>query len=277
MGSLICMAVHSTEKNERLKYTNECLQSLMETVDFSIHKLVISDNNSSIETKDAIGCFQYEFGKHFPHENLTVFFNKSNLGTSGAINKAIRLRESGQHIIKTDDDVKWHSKGWVEEMEDAIQRQPLIGVCNLKRNDFGESPFAENPDYRTKLFMLPHQKHQSWIVVEELKGSGMGTCQMINSALLDKIGYYKQIPPYGWDDHLLGVSCTIAGFQNIFLPYIRICHLDTGVTEFGIKTEFIEWKQKVAGEVSGEVAKLIDGYTNGTIPIYFEPNFDELI
>jgi predicted RecA/RadA family phage recombinase len=61
----------------------------------------------------------------------------------------------------------------------------------LKRKDCWEHPEHEQPDLRSTLFMLPHQSGERWIVGERVFHV-MGTCQMYNSAFLDKIGYLYQ-------------------------------------------------------------------------------------
>jgi len=283
--AIICIAVYSTEENGRATYTKQTLMSLLNTVDFHKHRLFVSDNGSCESLQTFYTDFSWLFEEKFPKQNLTIRKNGRNLGTSGAVNLGIRTREKGQHVIKMDDDVVVHQSGWVEEMEEVLAIEPKIGLACLKRDDFGEKPDHENELYRTKLIMLPHEKHGKWYPVEQLVNrvvngqkqyaTAMGTCQMIRSELLDKVKFYYQIPPYGWDDLDLGVRCALAGYATIFLSYIRISHLDTGVTEGGIKTEFIEWKQKRAGEVGSAISERIKGYVEGKIPLAYEPTFDE--
>ncbi len=60
----------------------------------------------------------------------------------------------------------------------------------------------------------------------------MGTCQMYNYRLIDKIGGLMQPGLYGFDDTLAGVRCKLAGFKNSFLPHIEIDHIDTKETPY---------------------------------------------
>ena len=44
--ALIAMAVHDTVENGRSKYTEKTLRTLLDTVDWHDHRLIIVDNNS---------------------------------------------------------------------------------------------------------------------------------------------------------------------------------------------------------------------------------------
>lgn len=276
MSTLICMAVYSTEENGRATYTKQTLMSLLSTVNFNVHRLFVSDNGSCNSLQTFYGDYENLFCESFPKEHLTIRKNGKNLGTAMAVNIGIRTREKGQGIIKMDDDVVVHQGGWVEEMEEAIKREPKIAIVALKREDLGESPNAKEEMYRSKLVMLPREKGMSWLVVEQLKGGAIGTCEMLSSALLDKIGFMWQPSLYAWDDADISERAQLCGFASVFIPHIKITHLDTGVTEGGIKTEFIKWKIEEAGRAHKAIGDRILGYKNGTIPLEYIPNWEEL-
>lgn len=148
-------------------------------------------------------------------------------------------------------------------MQEAIKRDPQIGIIGLKRKDLIESPWR-NDQFKSEIRMLPHDPGQSWIIVEDV-AHVMGSVQMYNPALLDEIGYLYQPRLYGFDDSLAAVRCRVAGFKNCFLPHINIDHIDPG------DTPFQTWKHKVSGEDMPEYNRLKDGYQNGAIPIYYNP------
>jgi GT2 family glycosyltransferase len=255
--ALIAMAVHDTEENQRSQYTEQTLDSLFETVDFSKHRLVIIDNASCLKTK-------YMFTKYADLENQKnrlVIFNTENVGTAKAINQAWALRQPNEVLIKMDNDVVINNYGWVEEMETAM-RLGSYGIVGLKRKDLMQHPNAKD-NWKTQLKMLPHEKGEQWIVVEESEDI-MGTVQMFNPSLINKMGGLMQAGVYGFDDTLACIRAKLLGYKLAFLPHIDIDHIDVG------GDAYTEWKRKYAGEKMNEFYAIKEGLINGTIPIKVE-------
>jgi GT2 family glycosyltransferase len=254
MASLLSMAVYDTVENKRTEYTEQTLKCLYETVDYSNHRIFVIDNGSCKSTKKL-------FKKY---DNMaTIIGLPENIGTARAINKAWKLREPGQHCIKMDNDVVIYQDGWVEAMEEAIERDPKIGIVGLKRKDLAERPDSNNEWYRSALYFLPHEPGQSWIPFEETQHV-MGTCQMYSSACLDKLGYLNQPGIYGFDDSLASFRARVSGFKVGFLPAIQIDHIDTA------DNPYIQVKRDLAGADMEAYNKLIQEYANGTRPVYYE-------
>lgn len=254
--ALIAMAVFDTEDNDRTKYTQRTLESIYQTVDSALHRVIVVDNASCEETKDILN-----------HHVLLGTIDQlitldENVGTARAVNKAWQLRQPKEHCIKMDNDVVIHQSGWADEMERAISRDPSIGIVGLKRKDCWEKP-SRDDFYKSELHMLPQKAGEPWVVVEKVNHV-MGTCQMFNSALLDKIGYLYQPRLYGFDDSLAAVRCQVAGFYSCFLPHIEIDHIDTG------DTSYQKWKEGHAGEDMRTFNELKNAYLNGSKPIYSE-------
>jgi len=266
--ALISMAVYCTEENQKDELLKETLRSLSNTVDFTKNRLILSVNSETKKTRDIIYRYGYNSiqGSGVTYQPIAsqIIYNDTNIGTAEAINKAWQFRKEGENCIKMDDDVVIYSSGWVEQMEESIARAPQIGIIGLKRKDCIESVEHEDEYFRSKLWQLPHIGGQRWVNVEEVHHV-MGTCQMYSSALLDKIGYLYQPKLYGWDDVLASARSRAAGFKNVFLPHIEIDHIDEG------KTPYQAWKEKHAGEDFPLIHKLMDGYKNGTEPIYYNP------
>lgn len=258
------MASYATETNNRLDYAKETLASLLLRVDFNKHELFISDNGSCQEMLDYYEWFAMEFELYYPKENLTISYNGKNLGTAEAVNLGIRTRKPNQYVIKIDSDVTIDTEHWVDEMEECFERYPNLGILGLKRTELIQHPEHENPAYRTKLKFLPHERGESWVVLEICKDI-IGTCTMFNPKMLDKIGYMFQPSHYGFDDNLISLRSELAGFENAFLPHIPIVHLDDG------EGEHVKEKQKHAGEVIGKFAEIAEDYKSGVRDIYYNP------
>jgi len=253
--ALIAMAVFDTEENNRTDYTRRTLEDMVNTDGIFDHRVIIVDNGSCDATKELLRF----------HDWLEVITLPENIGTAKAINKAWELREQGQHCIKMDNDVTINYNGWVSELELAIQLDPSIGIVGLKRKDCWENPSHENPHYRSTLALLGGVNNR-WLPIEKVQHV-MGTCQMFNSALLDKIGYLYQPRLYGFDDSLAAIRCQVAGFYSCFLPHIEIDHIDTG------ETPYQTWKEKHSGEDMRTYNELKNAYLSGSKSIYSEANY----
>lgn len=264
--ALITMAVYDTEENGRSEYTKRTFVSLLQTVEFTEHRLIVIDNASCQATKDYLSgeALQQILDSGFGSKNFYLITNETNLGTSEALNLAWKHRQPGEHIVKIDNDVIIHQSGWVEQMIEAIKRDPQIGIIGLKRKDIIQSTWHPDPNYRSELIMLPHEPGQRWICVERTNDV-IGTCTMFNSALLDKVGYSYQPGLYGYEDVLFCHRSHLAGFYNCFLNHIDIDHIDTG------DGQYQDWKERHSGEHTAKMIEVFKEYVNGTRPIYYNP------
>lgn len=256
MNVLIAMAVYSTAENKKDECLEKTLRSLSETINYRDNTIALSVNAFTEETERIIKRYGYLISY--------VYYNETNLGTAEAINRIWKNRQAGQHCIKMDDDVVIHNSGWLDLMVEAIERKPDIGIIGLKRKDCWENPSHSDPQYKTEFLEIPHKAGEKWIIVERAHHV-MGTCQLYNSALLDKIGYLYQPKLYGFDDVLASYRSEIAGFQNVFLTHVEIDHIDAG------QTEYQGWKERHSGEQFPVVNQLVNDYISGATPIYYNP------
>jgi len=265
--ALIAMSVYDTKESGRTAMTLQTLESLMRTVNFSKHRLFVIDNNSCLETKMMLHKFVFENKDNF-EGNLTIIHNKENIGTARAINQAHAQREPFENCIKMDNDVvitpsplgEGRGEGWVDAMEEYLQRDPSIGIIGLKRKDCGEHPGAPG-HLMSHLYMLPHTPGMRWLVGEQV-AHVMGTCQMFSAKLMDTIGYLWQPRLYGFDDVYMSLRSTLAGFKNVFIPHIEIDHIDPG------GNEYTDWKNRVAGEDMKYHQQIAQDFQRGTRSLY---------
>src|ERR1700683_903454 len=199
--SLVAIAVHDTEHNNRTWMTEKTIQSYAETVDWTKHRLFLVDNNSCIATQKL-----YERARDWLP--FTLISNDVNLGTARAINKAWIHRKNGESALKGDNDCVIHQKGWLDILEECITRDDGVklngqvyraGILGLKRRDLDEWVLKPKGVWDHSFFHpFPHDKTkgQRWIAVEVVNHV-MGTCCLFSSALLDKIGYLYQSGLYG--------------------------------------------------------------------------------
>lgn len=263
MATLITMAVYSTPENGRIDYTKKTLLSLLETVNFKFNRLFISDNGSHEIMHSFYKEYTRIFGELYPSKHLTISYNNENLGTAKAVNIGLVTRQPDEYFCKIDDDCIVNHRNWLFEMEYAMAKDESIGILGLKRKDLAEHPNSEIEFYQSHLRMLPHVSGEPWIVVEDCQHI-MGTCQMLSPKLIEKIGFFKQIGVYGFDDSLLSLRSYLAGFNNCFLPHIDIDHIDNG------GTEYTTWKQEQAGKDMESYSRMVDEYKMGIRPVYYD-------
>lgn len=256
--ALIGMAVYSTETNNKDKYLRETLFSLSRTVDFEKHRLMLSVNSHTEETLDILNTYKDIIKK--------IIFNGGNIGTAEAINKVWQHRQIGEHAVKMDDDIVIEQNGWLDLLEECIEREPRIGQIGLKRTDCIECTWHDDLQYRCELIMLPHKPGQRWFIVEKAKHI-MGSCVLHSSALLDKVGYLYQGEgtKYGFDDVLMSYRSELSGFWNCHYSPILIHHIDAG------DTQYQTWKEKHAGERFNMINSIVNSYIRGTKPLYYNP------
>lgn len=257
--AIIGMAIYSTEQNGKDKYLAQTLKSLFKTVDFKKHRIMLSVNARTSQTDHLIKIYSDIISE--------VIYNETNLGTAEAINLVWRKRLPNEHAVKMDDDIVITETGWLDQLEEAVRRDPTIGQIGLKRKDCIESPDRNEGDfYKSTLKMLPHEGGEPWIVVEQVNHV-MGSCVLHSVDLLHKVGYLYQMPnnKYGFDYALMSVRSQIAGFKNVFLPHIRIDHIDPG------DTPYQKWKQENAGQRMSEYNNTKNAYFRGIRPIYYNP------
>lgn len=242
MATLICMSVHDTVENKRTDFTRRTLLSLLYTVDFTKHRIAIYDNGSCEDTQIILRRFERDWEeRRLPKEGLTIIRGKENIGTARSQNILWDLKKEDENIIKLDNDVVFHyGKTWVDEMEEVIQRAPMIAPLSLKRRDLEESVDNKISWYQSTLLQLPHERGQRWIIVE-LVHHAFGTVQMYSAAFIKVFGRLIQPGTYGLDDSLASARATALGYQPAFLPHIDIEHIDYG------GTPYISWKEEEAG------------------------------
>lgn len=259
------MAVYDQQGSGRSELTRQTLDCLLETVDFSKHRLFVIDNGSCCQTQEVISDFMIKYINHgLPPDNFNYIRLNENIGTAKAVNKGWVQRNPGEFVIKIDNDVIIHSKNWIEELEEVFRRDPRVGICGLKRKDLIETTTNPDQNFRSELIQLPHVPGERWVVVEKAKGI-MGTCQMVNHKLIDKIGYLYQPTIYGFDDSFFSARSELAGFYNCFLPHIDIDHIDPG------GTDYTNWKAAHAGEIMGQAQGIMQEYLSGRRHIYEKP------
>ena len=256
--SVLAMCVYCTETNGRLKYTQQCLDSLTKTVDWNNNEIVIIDQNSIPEAKLAIDNFISNLSTN--SRNVTLISLSGNIGTARGINEAIKLRK-GRHVIKIDDDIVWEEEGWVEKLEHVVDVMPGIGAIGLKRLDLIEATYRSDPNFRSVIHTVPHNPGEHWMYVEEVKHL-MGSCCMYTAESLKYINALWQPSNYGFDDSIYSAKNQKLGLANCFLLGPVIHHVDDG------SNSYTQEKQRDVSEQWAEYERVGKSTLSGDIPVW---------
>ncbi|MFH1952566.1 MAG: hypothetical protein ABIL06_13215 [Pseudomonadota bacterium] len=254
--ALIAIAVYDTDENKRSSITEKCLIQLRRTITPS-DKVGVYNNGSCVESSGNMDRLKQDGIVDY------LYHGVENIGTAKAVNHIWKRHMTPDGIkVKMDNDCFIHCHGWLEEAKEVFKRCPDIGIIGLKRIDVSEHPEAESLQYRSVLsFAMPNSPGY-WIAVEEVHHV-IGTCHVYRPELLENIGYlYQMNGLYGFDDFLMCRRSQLAGFRTVFLPHIRIDHLDE-------ITGYVQWKRAYAMDMMREFNKTAKGYQDGSIPIYY--------
>lgn len=262
--ALIALVAWDTDENKRSKYTNACLESLYINVDWKRHRLVCVDNDSVDETKQV---FRHWIRK-IPNAGLIT--NNHNMGQASAINLAWISREDGQHLARIDNDIFVTTKDWLDRLEECIDRDPKIGLIGLKHKNLMDHPDADGW-LKTSLHLLPHKRGESWLVVEKMRHI-LGSAQLMNVELFNKIGYLRQYGKWGLEDADASVRCDKAGFYSCYFHGAEFTDLDAGES-----AEYQGWKNKTAAEYLPEFDARVAAYKSGEQSIYYDGGFNEQV
>lgn len=240
--ALLVQCLFCTTYNGKLKYAKQCMQSLLETTDLKKNRLIVINQNSCKEATEWISGIVQE------NDGITVMHLKENIGTARGINLGLYQRKPDEIVIKLDDDLTWGKSGWVEDMEQEIANNPLIGILGLRRDDvYGEMIEDGN-------LLWCHDI--------------MGTCTAYNPLMVDKVGGLSQFSNYGFDDSVYSVRSEVAGFKNAFMKNIKIVNLDEG------GTKYTDWKKREAGIYIQEATIYMNMIKEGKLSYYYDEGFD---
>jgi GT2 family glycosyltransferase len=299
--ALIAMAVYDTKANNRNGFTVQTLRSLEGSVNWNKHRLIVIDNGSCVHTKSILTKHS---GWYFPFETITLpenigtarAINKAwrvrNPGEHCIkMDNDVVIHQAGwldtlEECIARDPTIgiiglkrkDLFEDPYLVEVAHAIQAEKMSKEDGLKIIEDKYKWWLDEDTNRKPLDCLnfglawpatskalPHKRGEKWLNVEVVNHV-MGTCQLYNSALLDKIGYLYQMGElYGFDDSLAAARSLRAGFYNCFYPHIDMDHIDPG------DNPYTQQKAKDSGVYLEKFLRLREDISAGRVPIYYGP------
>ena len=183
----------------QLKYTEECIESILEATGFSSFRLILIDNASDRQTADYLD--QIKAG----HEGkILLIRNSENLGWVKAVNQGI-CRCVGEYVCVMNNDTVVYP-GWLAQMIKVAEKEKAIGLVN---------PLWQLPKRFKKIpgayFNKTIKKGRGEFIETDWV---RGFCFLIKRAVLDKIGGLDEdFSPGYYDDWDFSMRAQRAGFK----------------------------------------------------------------
>lgn len=260
--SLVAVPIYNTPENQRDALVRNCLKSLASTVNWDRHRLFLIDDCSTDPDVERL----YEDAKSWLP--FTLIRNAANNGTARSVNAGWLHRRDDEPCCKADSDIVFCDNNWLDKLEECLSRDPLLGVCSLRRRDLQESPYwPDGHCWKSQLIRLPGKPGERVHTIERVAHC-VGSCQLYSPELLKKMGWLVQWGSYSLDDSLAAVRCAVAGMYSAFYCGIDIDHPDPG------DTPYQTWKQVHAGRKMAAFSRLCDEYRSGKRSIWHGPDED---
>jgi glycosyltransferase involved in cell wall biosynthesis len=181
--------------------TRRMLASLEEHTDLTQAVVAILNNGSTDGAGKVIDQFYYRVSND--QNEVHVYHFSQNLGTARAINQAILdLRQSGQPVVKFDNDVVLKTSGWIDSVRDLLDMMVNklstdVAMIRAYRTWRGQNLPNESPAYWGR-----HKGSSIYVAERDL-----GYSVWYTGAFMDRVGHFEVLSPdhvYGFDDVIMG-------------------------------------------------------------------------
>ena len=228
----------------RLNYTKQCIDSILETTTDSIPFMItVIDNGSADGTPDYLKEIRKE-------EKIdTLILLKENIGIAKAQNIGWKMFEDVEYYIKLDNDILIHKAEWLSEMITILENTGKIGALGYQcADDRANYPIVidGSVEYRTK------------------NGNIGGALFCVPKHVKDKIGFWNENiqKSYGEEDAAYGWRITCAGYLNSYM-------IDTNaITHLPDRAEDINYRkfkdQEREENLKGDFWEILKEYKNDT-------------
>ena len=207
-----------------------CVESILETTDDGITDIIIIDNCSNNETVTLVK-------KLGLIDNVSVIFNKKNLGFTAAVNQGILLSDPEKNIVLLNND-SITTRGWLAELEQETIRDESVGIVAPQQVLLSETktinthaPYA-NKHHETDVTVSAHHKN---LMINKLNDASCSLeinfvpffCVYITRESINKIGLLDaELGRHYRSDRLY---CYAVRYQArkkiIFTPKSKVYHL----------------------------------------------------
>jgi len=204
----------------RLPYTKRCLKALFDSR--GAFDCVIVDNGSNYKVVDFLRS-NWDGVSNDRGGSFRLVENGINLGVGGGMNVALKLRKSGQHVMKLDNDVEVPFKRcpkWMSKMRNILETDigiSHIGFCFYNKREI------------SKMRVVERVGKTSWksSLMRPENGMILGAAVMFRDSVVSSVGEFSEERLYGNIDTDYSRRCLMHG-EGWYWMGPKAIHMDRG-------------------------------------------------
>jgi GT2 family glycosyltransferase len=179
------------------------------------YEIIIVDNGSGPETTNWLRTL----------DDAVVIFNATNRGFAGGNNQGIAAAR-GEYIVILNNDVVV-TEGWLEDLIDALRRNPLTGVSAPRSNRVAGSQMIADADYPDVAAMhtFAAERRKRWRKTGFYVERAIGFCLCVDRRVIDEIGGIDERFGAGnFEDDDFSIRVRAAGYKIYVCDDVFIHH-----------------------------------------------------
>jgi GT2 family glycosyltransferase len=186
----------------KLKYTQQCIESIRKYTKPNNYEIIIVDNNS---TDDTVGWLKQQ-------TDIYTIYNTENMGFPSGCNQGIRVA-TGDEILLLNNDVMV-TANWLENLRTALYSANDIGAVGpLGTNTYYQN-FEKNFNSMNELQAYANMYNKSNSDLWEERLRLIGFCMLIRKAVIEKIGLLdERFSPGNYEDDDYSLRIRLAGYK----------------------------------------------------------------
>lgn len=211
------------------KILNTCLQSIFQKTEYPNYEVLVIDNGSTeIETKKVINYWQTQEITRFKCLPLDIPFNFSKIN-----NYAVQHCE-GQYLLFLNNDTEVITPDWINAMVEQAQR-PSIGAVgalllypdNTIQHAGVLMGFGGVAGHSHQYYPVNSLGYFDQIHTINNYSAVTGACLLCRREVFEEIGGFEEELSIAFNDVDLCLKMLDNGYQNIYLPHVKLYHYES--------------------------------------------------
>jgi GT2 family glycosyltransferase len=169
-----------------LKYTKQCLDSIITKTAYPNYEIIIVDNCSQDETPVFLRGLEKE------HYHISIFLNNKNYGFAKANNIGIKHSKGNYIILLNNDTIV--TRGWIGGLVKHLERDEKLGIVGPVTNNCGNEAKIDIEYYNFEQLDVVADKYTFANINNLYKNINMVAlfCAAFRRELVDQIGYLDE-------------------------------------------------------------------------------------
>ncbi|HDP70607.1 MAG TPA: glycosyltransferase [Actinobacteria bacterium] len=243
----------------KLKYTKQCLEALIENTPDELYEVIVVDNASTDGTKEFLACLEGD---------VKIITNEENLGFAKACNQGAKAA-SGKYLVFLNNDTKV-TPNWLDEMVKCVQedeKRAVVGAKLLYPDDTIQHAGVAVTDSPHPIFPhhIHHKKPSDAPEVNVMKEyqAVTGACMLVQRNLFEKLGGFDEKFLNGYEDVDFCFRVREAGYRVFYCPTSVIYHYESisegrfAAVEHNVRRLHQKWLGKIRSDKDDTELKLV--------------------